>query len=108
MTLSSGGTGTYKRGELVYQGNSFVTATSTAIVKDWFPSNNTLQLINMKGTFSQSANVRGNTSNALFTLSTFNRQNFDGVSDELTNNLEIQTDANGIIDFTETNPFGEP
>jgi len=108
MAMSSGGTGSYKQGELVYQGNSFATATSTAIVKNWFPANNTLQLINMKGTFSQSTSVRGNTSNALFTLSSFNRQNFDSIADELTNNLEIQTDANGIIDFTETNPFGEP
>jgi hypothetical protein len=67
-----------------------------------------LQLINIKGTFSTGANVIGSTSNSNFTLTTFNRQDFDGVSDELTNNLEIQTDANGIIDFTETNPFGEP
>ena len=108
MAMVAGGSGAYKREEIVYQGSSLASATSTAIVKNWFPSNNMLQLINIKGTFSTGANVIGSTSNANFTLTTFNRQDFDGVSDELTNNLEIQTDANGIIDFTETNPFGEP
>jgi hypothetical protein len=77
-------------------------------VKDWFPSNNTLQLINIKGTFLSATTIKGSESNAQFTLTTFDRQNFDAVSDELTNNLEIQNDADGIIDFSESNPFGEP
>lgn len=108
MAMIAGGTGAYQQGETVFQGSTFGTATSTAIVKDWFPANNTLQLINMKGTFSTSASIKGVTSNAIFTLSSFNRQNFDSISDELTNNFEIQTDANNIIDFSESNPFGEP
>ena len=108
MTMTAGGTGAYKQGETVYQGASLASSSVNAIVKNWFPANNTLQLINMKGIFSTATAIRGATSNANFTLSSFDRQNFDGISDELTNNFEIQTDANGIIDFTETNPFGEP
>lgn len=108
MAMTAGGTGAYVRDETVYQGATLATATSTAIVKDWYPANTTLQLINLKGTFASGSAIKGATSNANFTLSSFNRQSFDAVSDEFTNNLEIQTDANGIIDFTETNPFGEP
>jgi hypothetical protein len=108
MAMTAGGVGAYQQGESVYQGANLASSSVTAIVKNWFPANNTLQLINMKGIFSTALAIRGATSNANFTLSSFDRQNFDGVSDELTNNFEIQTDANGIIDFTETNPFGEP
>lgn len=108
MTMNSGGTGAYKQGEIVYQGSSLSTATSRAIVKDWFPSNNTLQLINIKGVFSTSTSIKGSESNATFTLTTFDRQDFEGVSDELTNNLEIQNSANSIIDFSQSNPFGDP
>jgi hypothetical protein len=108
MAMTAGGTGAYKQGEIVYQGSTLATATSRAIVKDWFPSNNTLQLINIKGTFLSASTIKGSESNAQFTLTTFDRQNFDAVSDELTNNLEIQNDADGIIDFSESNPFGEP
>ena len=108
MAMTAGGTGAYSQGEVVYQGSTYATATATAIVKNWYPANTTLQLINMKGIFTSSNTVIGNSSNASFTISSFNRQNFDAVSDELTNNLEIQTDADNIIDFTETNPFGEP
>ncbi|NBQ32826.1 MAG: hypothetical protein EBU21_12885, partial [Proteobacteria bacterium] len=104
MAMIAGGTGAYKKEEIVYQGSSLSSATSTAIVKNWFPANNMLQLINIKGTFSTGSNIVGSTSNANFTLTTFNRQDFDGVSDELTNNLEIQTDANDVVDFSETNP----
>ena len=108
MAMDAGGSGAYARSEVVYQGSSLAAASSTAIVKNWFPSNTTLQLINLKGTFTPGLTIKGVTSNANFTLTTFDRQSFDGVSDEFTNNLELQTDANGIIDFTETNPFGEP
>ncbi|NDB83761.1 MAG: hypothetical protein EB127_13700, partial [Alphaproteobacteria bacterium] len=108
MAMTAGGSGAYAKSEVVYQGTSLESASSTAIVKNWFPANTTLQLINLKGTFSQGGSIRGVTSNANYTLTTFDRQSFDGISDEFTNNLELQTDANGIIDFTETNPFGEP
>lgn len=108
MSMSSGGQGSYKRGEIVFQGASVSTAQTTGIVKNWFPANNMLQLINIKGEFLPSSNIVGSTSNANFALSSFNRQNFDGVSDELTNNLEIEDDANTIIDFSVSNPFGDP
>lgn len=108
MNMSSGGTGAYTQGEIVYQGADLSTATSTAIVKNWFPANNLLQIINIKGVFSNSSNVRGSLSNANFALYTYDRQNFEGVFDELTNNLEIQNEANTIINFSTSNPFGEP
>ena len=108
LALNSNGTGTYKRGEAVYQGSSYASATSTAIVKSWIPSNTTLQIINIKGVFSASANVRGVTSNANYSLVTYDRQNFDAVHEEFANNKKIQDEANTITDFTETNPFGDP
>lgn len=108
MSMTSGGVGSYTQGEIVYQGVNVSSANTTAIVKNWFPANNLLQIINIKGVFSTSANIKGSSSSAEFVPFTYDRQNFEGVSDEFTNNLEIQNEANSIIDFSTSNPFGEP
>jgi hypothetical protein len=65
-----GGIGTFKIGELVYQGRTPETATSTAYVKDWVPSTNTLIVYDSSGQIRSNAAITGAVSNAAYTIST--------------------------------------
>jgi hypothetical protein len=106
-TLASGGTNTYILNEQVYQGNTLNTATATGYVADWDKPTLKLKLKDVKGRFATGAPILGVGSNASFTLLSVN--SLDNVNDGLDNNFEIETDADsGILDFTESNPFGDP
>lgn len=106
-TMSSGGTLTYQLNEQVYQGNTLNTATATGYVAEWDKPSLKLKLKNVKGRFATTVAIKGVTSNASFTLNSVNLQ--ENVNDGLDNNFDIETEADGgILDFTETNPFGEP
>lgn len=96
----------YIQGEVVYQGASYSTSTASAIVKFWNSSNNFLQIINIKGIFG-SANVIGNTSNAIYSVNTYNAQDFSGILESPADNLLINTEADEVIVFSNDNPFGE-
>ena len=56
----------------------------------------------------------GSESGASYTLSVLNTDNLNDESDsdnkygKYEDNSDIQTEANAIIDFTESNPFGTP
>ena len=63
-------------------------------------------MINISGEFVASSNVIGNSSSTTRSLTTADTQELP--SDMLAQNKEIETAADGgIINFTETNPFGE-
>jgi hypothetical protein len=64
------GIGDYQIGEVVYQGYSKSTATATAKVAIW--SNNVLQLTNISGNFVSSHSIRGETTNANYTFTSYN------------------------------------
>ena len=64
------GIGDYQIGEVVYQGYSKSTATATAKVAIW--SNNVLQLTNISGNFVSSYSIRGETTNANYTFTSYN------------------------------------
>jgi hypothetical protein len=53
--------------------------------------------------------VRGETSNAIRSVIATNTDTQVGndVFEDINDNLRIQSEADGIIDFTERNPFGE-
>ena len=64
-------------------------------------------LKNTKGSFATGSAIKGVGSNASFILSSVNLA--DNVNDGLDNNDLIEFEADGgILDFTESNPFGEP
>jgi hypothetical protein len=81
-------------------------AYAQATVKQWYASNNTLWLYNVSGNFRSSANVIGNTSNAIYNVTSIDR--YDQSSYDLTDNENVYTDAGIILDLSETNPFGTP
>ena len=66
----SSGIGVYQTGEVVYQGYSRSTATATAKVVDF--GNNILQLSNINGNFVSSQAIRGETTNANYTFTSYN------------------------------------
>jgi len=76
-----------------------------AIVQSWIPTSNTLTVTNVAGEFAVGRPIIGASSNARYTLTTFNPLEDNSYSEEYDNNL-IATNANSIIDFSETNPFG--
>lgn len=97
----------FERNEIVYQGSSLGTATAKAIVAGYDRPTNTLRLRNIKGTFSANQSIKGATSNASFTLTSYNTQ-IDASINAFGENSFFQTNGDEILDFTEINPFGVP
>ncbi len=61
---------------------------------------------NVRGEFSAGSSIKGNTSNAIWSLTSSNIQ--DDAASDYDDNFRIETEADNILDFSETNPFGEP
>jgi len=95
-------------GEQVFQSSNgnWNGAYVYATVKQWYASNNTLWLYNVAGNFRSSANVIGNTSQAIYNVASIDT--YDQSSYDLTDNENVYTDAGIILDLSETNPFGTP
>jgi hypothetical protein len=106
-TVFPAGTGSFIPGEIIYQGSSLASANAQAIVHSYVPDTH-INVIRVQGNFA-TGNVYGNTSSALrsaITLDTSTQVGND-VFEDISDNVRIETEADGIIDFTEANPFGE-
>ena len=104
ITLSS----PYSVGVGTYIYNEVVTGTissTTALVKDWDVNTNILKVSNMNGDFVNGDIVIGSDSGASYKLRIVPEFNTD---DPYAQNDEIELEADSIIDFTESNPFGNP
>jgi len=105
ISLASG-TGTFVDDEVVYQGPNVSYATAQAIVHD-FAQNTRIDIIRVQGQFL-SGNVRGATSNANWVISTISdTATMNTAFEDIIDNARIESEADGILDFTESNPFGE-
>jgi len=88
--------------------NEIVTGSSsgtTARVRTWNSSTNVLEVSTIAGVFTVGENIVGSSSSASHTLLTLDT---NPTEDGFADNFNIQTEANGIIDFSEQNPFGIP
>jgi len=105
ISLSSG-SGTFVANEIVYQGTNLANSTAQATVYT-YNTGTSLDIIRVIGTFN-SGNVRGNTGNANWIINTVSDTALmnDAFEDVVDNN-RIETESDGILDFTEKNPFGE-
>lgn len=101
VVMADGGTGDFIAGELVTGG----TSGTVAEVKSWDNTTRTLIVINRTSTFRSGETVTGNDSFSVWT--TFSYNTINNVNDEYDNNYTIETQADAVIDFTQTNPFGE-
>jgi hypothetical protein len=107
INLSMGtGTGNYVDDENVYVGDAYASANTTARVVSWNQTDRELKITDIVGTFGATSNIVGQTSGAYYSLSTTpDTQVF--VNDTTANNVTFETEADSIIDFSESNPFSE-
>lgn len=93
--------------EIVYQSNdqTLANATAEAFVQDWDQASNTLSITNITGEFANNVSIIGATSNARYTLSTYDPLK-DSTRNETYDNEYIQDQANTFVVTTENNSFG--
>ena len=101
LNFTTGGTGTFTVGEQIAGGTSNVSAE----VKSWDATNSQLQIYNRTGIFTIPETVTGQTSGAAWTTSSYNTLN--NTNSEFDQNQFFETQADGILDFSQGNPFGE-
>jgi len=98
----------YSSGIGTYIYNETVTGTissTTAIVKSWDSVTNILQISNVTGSFTSGDLIVGSDSGATYKLRLLETND---IQDPYAQNDEIETEADTIIDFSESNPFGNP
>lgn len=95
------GIGTYVFNEIVIGSSSGTTAR----VKKYTRSSSTLEVSIVDGTFTPGERIYGQTSGAIYSLK---KQNTDDLITPYSDNDIIESEAESIIDFSETNPFGMP
>ena len=105
LLLTAGGSGTFTIDEAVYQGSSLADATGKGIVVSWTTATRTLRVNDTSGTFVAATNITGDTSDAVWSLTSFDDQALP--TTPFADNLEFETEADAILDFSESNPFGE-
>jgi len=93
------GIGTYQFNEVITGSDSGATAR----VKSWDDRSNVLKISYVSGTFREGENVVGSASSATYSVSSYSA---DDTYDKYTENDEIESEADDILDFTESNPFG--
>ena len=88
--------------------NEIVTGTTsgtTARVKKWTALSHELEVSIVDGTFTPGEVIAGNESGAYYVIRV---QNTDDLVSGFADNDNIETEADAILDFSETNPFGMP
>jgi hypothetical protein len=95
------GVGTFVFNELV----TGSTSGTTARVRSWSVITNVLEVASVSGSFTPGETIVGAASSASRTLRTID--NF-AVQDGYSDNSDIEIEADSIIDFSSTNPFGMP
>ena len=100
------GSGNFVKDEIVYQGANLNYATAQAIVHNT-TANSFIDIIRVIGNFA-SGNVRGNTSSSNWIINTVSDTALMNTAfEDIVDNARIESESDGILDFTEHNPFGE-
>jgi hypothetical protein len=93
-------------GDFVF--NEIVTGSvsgTTGRVRTWNSTTNILEVGNVNGEFTINESIVGSTSGASHGLLS---ASLDPVDDGFADNINIETEADSILDFSEQNPFGIP
>lgn len=109
ITLNAGGTGTWDvaNTETVFIGTNVATSTMSATSISYRSSNRALDVILTTGTITAGLTLKGETSNAQWVITSSDVDSpMDESLEQIDDNKTIETDADAIIDFSETNPFG--
>jgi hypothetical protein len=71
LRLSNGNNGTFKIGDVVFQGNRYDTANAYGVVVEWSPTTGWLEIDKVQGTFYANNIIKASTSNSSYTISSF-------------------------------------
>jgi hypothetical protein len=109
LSVDLNGTGTFIPGEIIYQGSDVANSSAQAIVHTWVPGRY-VDAIRVQGLFINGSTLKGEDSGANWTMDEaandlITKQN---MFEDFADNYNVEVEANSYIDFTETNPFGEP
>jgi hypothetical protein len=91
-----------------FQTNEVVTGSlsgTTARVRKWTASTNQLEISNVTGAFVSGETVVGTASSASYKI---RKVDVNVGNDGFADNNEIEFEADSILDFSESNPFGVP
>ena len=105
--ITAGGSGNYQGNEIVYQspdGNP-LNAIAQAYVQSWTPTTDSLVVNNIAGEFISNYPIIGSSSNASYSLTTFDPLDNTPANESFDNSF-ILSSANTVIVSSETNPFG--
>jgi len=105
FVMTAGGSGSYTIDEEVYQGVSLAAATAKGTVVSWTTATRTLRANDTSGTFVAGESIYGDDSSAVWALTSYDDQALP--TTPFADNLEFETEADAILDFSESNPFGE-
>ena len=101
------GTGTYAINEIVFQSadSTYANASTIAVVQSWISSSSILSVSNIAGEFVDGQPIIGQSSGSSYLLASFDPLNTPANKENYDNEF-INTSADAIIDFSESNPFG--
>lgn len=108
ITIASPFTSGFVSGTGTFIFNETVTGSisgATAKVRTWTSSSNVLEVGNVVGVFVIGENIVGSASSATYRLRVLDTTVVD---DGYNDNVDIETEADSIVDFSERNPFGQP
>ncbi len=112
MVFAVGGTGDFDQDEVVFTSptaGDLPNATARAIVVAWDPDERLLVVNKVVGTFVDGNVVENEVLTVSHTIAVGGEPPVANVpADEGADNLDIQQEADSIIDFSEDNPFGDP
>jgi len=108
-SMQAGGTGTYTKNEVVFQGATLASSTARGYVSNWNVLTRKLRLRNIRGEFTGNTVIKGQSTNAQWSTIVGTPANtMEDSQSEFDDNVRIETEADNILDWTETNPFGMP
>lgn len=108
-SMQAGGTGTYTKDEIVFQGANLATSTARGYVSNWNILTRKLRLRNIRGEFAGNTVIKGQSTNAQWSTIVGTPANtMEDILSEIDDNVRVETEADNILDWTETNPFGMP
>jgi hypothetical protein len=100
----------YVQEEIVYQGEDVANSTAQAVVYS-YTSNSPdyfLEVTRVRGTFAANVDIIGATSNTRYKMvSKDDMTPFDNINEDIADNNLFEKESEGLIDFSEFNPFSE-
>ena len=105
LLMNAGGSGAFTIDESVYQGANLASATGKGVVVSWNAPTRTLRVNDTSGTFAAGTATIGATSSASWVLTSHDTQELP--TTPFADNKEFETLGDSVLDFTESNPFGD-